>query len=76
MALFRTQNEDVRDYDIVRSRVGKGSDLHRDSDAPVLAGDGGEPLSQLYAKHRYFISSYFGLLRLRLCDLPIFFFYK
>lgn len=50
MALFRTQNEDVCDYDIVWSRVGKGSNLHRDLDAPELAGEEGEPLSQLYGK--------------------------
>lgn len=47
MALFRTQNEDVCDYDIVWSGVGRGSNLHRDSDAPERAGEGGQPLSQL-----------------------------
>ena len=50
MALFRTQKEDVCDYDIVWSRVGKGSNLHSDSDAPGLAGEGGESSSQLYGK--------------------------
>lgn len=38
------------DYDIVWSRVCKGSNLHRDSDASELAGEEGEPLSQLHAK--------------------------
>ena len=50
MALFRAQNEDVCDYNIFWSRVGKGSNLHRDLDAPELAEEGGEPLSQLYGK--------------------------
>lgn len=37
------------DYGIVWSRVGKGSNLHKDT--PELAGgEGGEPLSQLYDK--------------------------
>lgn len=49
MALFRTQNEDMCDYGIVWSRVGKGSNLHKDT--PELAGgEEGEPLSQLYDK--------------------------
>lgn len=50
MALFRTQNEDVCDYDIVWSRVCKASNLPRDSDAFELVGEGVESLSQLHGK--------------------------